>query len=426
MNEFITHGENGFLVTAYEDPKILASWIKIACDREDKDREYCVANARESVRQFSKEVVDEQEVEMYRKLLGAPTAVRSVGQGARKARSYSVEDLQVVTDLESKSFYVKDWDYVVENSKDAWAFHWWEFQKINREVWNAEVHDFMVYDKGRPLAVCPLQRHLGNPHLIDSSIMGETGPVVRDDVEPEVRGKVLKVCVNHFRKLIRDEFGKAVKVSVPPLCRRELLDSPAENWLLEYGFRDISTGVRVLPLVQDTDRLYKSLRRNHRRDIEKAEKSGMTVSLITSKTEDIGKAVEQYYEIHKATYARTGLQPHPFAYFQKIGQYLISKDKAWMYQAWLDGKLVAATNILVGMGAAKYWTAANDELAYETGAQKYLVWLAVKRAKKLGLGWIELGEVFQDPEEDSKLDGLTKLKSGWGDPRNFWKGVLTE
>jgi malonyl-CoA O-methyltransferase len=68
MNEYIEHMKNGLLVKEYEDPAVLAEMIKLACN-DKQIRGYIKENARDSVKNFSKDKIDELEIEYYKKVL---------------------------------------------------------------------------------------------------------------------------------------------------------------------------------------------------------------------------------------------------------------------------------------------------------------------------------------------------------------------
>ena len=67
MNEYITDGENGLLVNDYEDPSALCQAIRRACTNQEL-RSTIKAAARRSVARFSKDVVVDQEVALYRRI----------------------------------------------------------------------------------------------------------------------------------------------------------------------------------------------------------------------------------------------------------------------------------------------------------------------------------------------------------------------
>ena len=68
MNEYIYHGYNGLLVSAFENPACLAETIKISCTDQSK-RRHLQANASASVGAFCREKLQCHEAGLYREVL---------------------------------------------------------------------------------------------------------------------------------------------------------------------------------------------------------------------------------------------------------------------------------------------------------------------------------------------------------------------
>jgi glycosyltransferase involved in cell wall biosynthesis len=68
MNEYITHMSNGILIKDYENPLAVAEMIVVAC-RDVVVRESIKGRARESIIQFAKRKIDQQEVHYYKTAL---------------------------------------------------------------------------------------------------------------------------------------------------------------------------------------------------------------------------------------------------------------------------------------------------------------------------------------------------------------------
>lgn len=68
MNEYLTNGKDAILVDEYENPQKIAASIKYALENNDEIKEIR-KNAREVGLRFSKEVIDEQEISIYKTML---------------------------------------------------------------------------------------------------------------------------------------------------------------------------------------------------------------------------------------------------------------------------------------------------------------------------------------------------------------------
>ena len=72
MNAYLSHNISANLVKDYEDPRALANALRSACG-DDAYRRFLGKNAIRSVRSFSRETVDAQEVAIYKELLAMPS-----------------------------------------------------------------------------------------------------------------------------------------------------------------------------------------------------------------------------------------------------------------------------------------------------------------------------------------------------------------
>lgn len=425
MNEFISSDiwnkdrsvnmqKNGFLVTDCEDSVELARAVVVACEGEQL-KQLAERNARGSVKKFSKEAVDKAEVEIYKDVLR-----KYQKRKEERGRTIPVAFTGVSkNDLETRPLLFggsceDDWKKIAGRSDDAWLYHTYEEQLILKDAWNAESHSFLIYKKGEPIGIFPLQRHMGNPGLLDSIILGSGGlALIEEDNNAE------DLCYQHLESLIRNGVCNAIKINLPKLAPKVLANPYSENPLLSRGFADASTKTGVLRLDKYPEEvMYEKVRRNHKRDIKWAKRHNTKIVVVSG-----SEAVNAYYALHKETYAKSDLKPHPIAYFQQIDKYF-RDGRVASFQAWIKDRLVAVANVAVYKGAALYWTAANTEEAYEKGAQKLLLWKAMMYCKGNGVKWFEIGEKFDDPKVE-KHEGLSQYKTGWGEEEFLMcKGVL--
>lgn len=314
------------------------------------------------------------------------------------------------------------WNHVAMESPDSWIYHLYEWQEMLHTVWHAVSHSFLIEDNGKIVGICPIQNHMGNRQLIDSTAFGPAGTALIPGLEFDQRNAYFKFTYNYIYQLLEKCQRKACRMIIAPLSENSL-----KSWdtgyhpLLQFGFVDCSTKTAIIDLRHtDIDSLYQSLRRNHRRNIKKCHELGMTVKFGQT-PEDI----YSYYQFHVDTYNRTGVKPHPIDYFDAIYHLFIKTGQAFMIILSYKGQILSVANFAYFRKKVLYWTAANHTDAGKYGAQKYLLWQGIMHAKeKLNVDYIEVGEMFDNPQ--GKLKGLTQLKSGWGDTHPFWKGLLLQ
>ena len=302
-----------------------------------------------------------------------------------------------------------EWDAVVATSDDGWIFahSWWQRLTTGIPEWGFLDCSFALRENGHFLAVVPLQRRPDG--VLASIAFGESGPVVNHGVQGEHRKRILKQVFEHVDNLAQRHQARAIEMLVPALSRGSLASVRGVNSLIEYGFQDTSTHVRIADLGQTETELFAALNYDARRSIRAAEKSGYTVGTCEWKD-----AIDDYYRVHTETYCRTGMKPHPLAYFEGIAKDVASRGHSVL---WVgrdpDGAAVAFHNCARYRDTATYWTGccASNHLA--SGINYLLFWSSIKGAKTDGIRWYNLGQVFPNAT-DEKLRGLTVFKSKFG------------
>lgn len=316
--------------------------------------------------------------------------------------------------------YVRDaWDAVASESDEAWLHHGYDWcLEVSVGVWGYRSLCFLVADRDRIVGICPLflrERRVvpGLQFRFLSSGFGLTGPALINGLEPEYRAAALACAYAHVDALARECGAVSVDFSLPPLApaydpSRALRGHP----LGTAGFTDRSTSTYVVDLAKDVDALFENLKPPCRRLVRQAMRFQLTV-----RSADHPGDVDRYYALHCETYRRTGVAPHPFAYFDAITRH------GWtnIFFAEYHGRPISAINIAVYKGYAMYWTGASATAFMHLRPANLLQWHAIQWAKHQGLRWYEVGEV---PNSGSAKDrGLAQFKSGFGGTLHpFFKG----
>jgi hypothetical protein len=124
--------------------------------------------------------------------------------------------------------------------------------------------------------------------------------------------------------------------------------------------------------------------------------------------------LDEYYRVHVETYHRTGVRPHPRAYFAGIAT-TIAKDGHAVLWVGRDASNhpVAFHNCARFRDGSLYWTGCCETSHLPSGVNYLLFWHALAGAQEDGCGWYETGEAFPNTD-DSKLKGLTLFKAKFG------------
>lgn len=160
-----------------------------------------------------------------------------------------------------------------------------------------------------------------------------------------------------------------------------------------------------LDLSKDIQALERGLRDSTRRNVRKAEKSGVRVEVSRSE-----EAVFAFYQLNCMTRQRHGLPPQPFSFFKKFFQYIINPGLGSVVLARLDGHIIAAAVFVHADNAAGtvlYKYGASDKRYQQLRANNLVMWEAIKWYAERGFDSMLMGRTDLDHE------GLRRFKMGW-------------
>ncbi|WP_085902020.1 lipid II:glycine glycyltransferase FemX [Kiloniella majae] len=302
------------------------------------------------------------------------------------------------------------WDRIVLSSPDGWtwALYDWQEMILGVERWRMQEQGFAVKKGSQVLAVVPLH-YQPDENYLTSSGWGWTGPVLADGISSKLEKKIRGAIYDRIVDLGKTLRARVYLEGAPPITRRSLENKWAVNPCIASGLTDTSTQSLILDLTQSEDELWLGLSQDARQQIKKAEKNGYTVNLCSWKDN-----VDRYYQLHCETYTRTGVPPHPRAYFEGVAQ---SVDPEKYTALWggvsPDGEVIAYHNDCCFGDAALYHTGCSSPEHMVSGINYLIFWHAILGSKRAGRKWYEIGEVFPGAK-GNKEEGLSIFKSKFG------------
>lgn len=313
-----------------------------------------------------------------------------------------------------------DWDGIVTGSPDGWVFSLFSWQELILAVeqWGLEEFSFGLRENGKLVAVVPLQF---NPHngKMSSSGWGGSGPVLDGVLKGKARERVMQAALEQCLAHAHARGAKQFDLSISPVTRTAIGCAWGSNPFVFYGLEDHSGLSQVIDLEQSQDELWAALSADARRQIRIARDQGFIVERA-----DWGKCVKHYYELHEETYTRTGVQPHPMAYFSGIARHtaVTNNSVLWVVRSPM-GEAVAYHNAAWFAFGAYYHTGCSTKEGSESGVSYLLFWEALCGAKAAGLKWYDCGAIFPNAA-DEKQRGLTTFKTKFGGaPHRAFVGV---
>ena len=314
-----------------------------------------------------------------------------------------------------------EWDQIVASSDDAWLFHLSDAIHLQEQVLGAASHSVFVLENGRMLGICPLilyphrWRRMGiwpATHRRLLTVWGKAGPAFLPEVTEKQREKITRCLVEYIDEVAlrcrADDFEMTLSPLTPaylPAHRRY----PRCNPYVFYGFEDSSSWVYLQDLSVPTEHLTSQMSHAMRKNINRAQRSGVTVGVA-----DSAAAVDEYYELHKLTYTASGMHPHPKAYFELIWKYFVEKGRAKFFFAQYQGERIDFLNVACFKSGVAYWTTSSNPAHKDLRANSLVIAEMTKWAKESGYEWIEVGEVFPNADPLSKDYGIYRYKKGIG------------
>jgi hypothetical protein len=310
------------------------------------------------------------------------------------------------------------WDEVVHSSDEGWPFglSCWQRLILNVKEWKLVDCSFSFSDSGRALAVMPLQFN-PNSRVMASSGWGGTGPIVVNGIAPKHRKRVVQSVLAHAEALAREAGAQRLEFWTSPVTRANLAAIWGVNPFVFFGFEDNSGVSQIVDLESPAEYLWQQVSETARHAVRRAEAAGITVE--EAPWPDM---LDSYYARHVETYRRTGVNPHPRAYFEGISTELWPKRYAVLMVARdAAGEAVAFHNSLRFGGSGLYHTGCSSAEALDCGANYLLFWHAMLNAKAAHIRWYDCGELAP-ASTDPKLIGLSSFKMKFGGtPHRFFK-----
>jgi CelD/BcsL family acetyltransferase involved in cellulose biosynthesis len=173
---------------------------------------------------------------------------------------------------------------------------------------------------------------------------------------------------------------------------------------LPGAFGEDAAWLHLLRLDADPAVVAAGMRANVRRNIRKAERSGVEVRAGTSAAD----LVESFYRLHVATRRRQGVPVQPRRFFTLFWERLIESGLATVLLGQVDGAAVAGAVFMTWNGTTIYKFGASDPAFAEYRVNNLVMWRAIQDACAAGSHTFDFGRTDDDG------DGLRAFKRSWG------------
>ena len=166
----------------------------------------------------------------------------------------------------------------------------------------------------------------------------------------------------------------------------------------------MTRGVGHTLALSDPDSLFTGFQSQVRRNIRKAEKSGLTVRVA----EEQRDLTHVYYDLHAETRRRLGVPTQPRGLFDALWRQMVEPGLAFVLLAYHEGQPVAGAVFLDWNGRIVYKFGASAQRFWPLRPNNLLFWDVIKRGCEKGARELDFGRT------DLEDDGLRAFKSSWG------------
>jgi len=314
------------------------------------------------------------------------------------------------------------WDQFVEISDEAWLWHltdYWEPEDFR--IQKIDLSFAILDNNGQTVMIMPLLLTQGRVARVIpvKTLTSLGGPAAVNGLSLKQKVKLSDFLCDYLNELAVKYGVMEITLSVPPMApayRGERC--PRVNPLLPLGCDNALTQTWVIDLRPSEAELRRAYAEGTREDLRKIQREIYQVRTASNEQD-----LKSYYELHCATFKRSGKPPHPFAYYEHIFTRFVVKGFCRIVFFIQNGEVLAAHNAVLYKNAALYWTAAS-KLEKPGGANRLLMDEQIMHAKQHGIEWFEAGEAF--PQLASgKYKGISDYKKSFGSVLYpFFKGRI--
>lgn len=244
-------------------------------------------------------------------------------------------------------------------------------------------------------------------------------------IEPAKRGKYLTVPAGPIidwenKKLVAAAFFEMKNIAKENHCvfiriRPQLIDNDfSRNIFRQYSCINAPMYMHAeltsqLEITNPEEEIIANMRKTTRYEIRKAEKLGLTIT--TSKDE---KLIKPFYEIQLETAKRQKFVPFSYQYFYEQFKVFFEADKALLYTASFQKKILAQAFIIFYNTEAVYHYAVSTEEGRQYPGAYLLQWEVIKEAKRRGMKRYNFWGVAPIESKDHRFSGISIFKRGFG------------
>lgn len=313
----------------------------------------------------------------------------------------------------------EEWDKFCLASDDAWFWHtsgWIEYTLNYRPELKTQNLSFLVYKEDKIVAIVPLTLEIykfAKKNICEFSFGGGAIPglALNSALLSAERELIYKLIFTEIDQLARQNKIVRSRFRLTPLSLNFLNNEHSFNYLMKFGYIDVSLNTQLIDFNRTNEELWNDLRRNHRRNIKKGKDFKINVYTSKNITKDIFNI---YKEMHRKA---SGRKTRPDITFEMMHDWL-TKDLAFLAAVEFKGKQVGFEYYSIYKNSVYGFSAANDPDYGYLPIRHFLEWEAILWMTKQGYSFYEIGlqqygALLYDFPDKKQLD-ISHFKKGFG------------
>ena len=314
------------------------------------------------------------------------------------------------------------WDKFCYESDECWYWHtkgWMDYNIEYNNVKDSEILSFYIEDgKGEILAICPLIRE--GTKLSFSGSYGPN-PALRNTLSDKISKNLRRDIFTEINSIASEREIKECLMSISTLTRKNL-SKFTYNFLMKYGFENVSLNTQILNLNKDERILWSEIKKSHRNEIKKGNSLFNFIYLLPlAKNENL---FNTFKNLHLLAAGRKTRSDVTWNFNRKV----LEEGNAVIVYAYKDDIPIGGIYCLLYKNSAYYGISANhpdyDEYPISHSIQWQLIkWLRNNRYKYFELGFQHFSKQPYDNPSQKEIDiSLFKRHFG-GNTITHYRGV---
>lgn len=309
---------------------------------------------------------------------------------------------------------MKDWNIIYNSSDEIGVYYDARLSEIYAKRRKAQNESFIVYFPDKtPAAICSLYFYVydwrkfyrRNERTVESFFL--SGPALANGLGEKKRRDIIYYIGMEIEKIILRLKADKCTVSTDPLCKRYIeINYSYTNPLHEFRgkWENIPIPYYYFDLTVTEEELLKNMEVRARSILKKAAEEKLFDVKIVQNSD-----MDNIWRLFIDTQKRVNMPYHP----REELEWFLNYEYSTFYLATINNKPACAINIAVFRNTAQYWLSYTATEFMHTEVATYLLWHAIKEAKKNGVIHFNIGDQ-PFAAHGSKEDAIAKFKRSFG------------